>query len=1240
MFPAAYSNIVSATVTEGATKVCTQMFWDCVSLRDVSLPDTVASIGQHAFQNCAALAELTIPNSCRSIGGYAVQGCDALWHVTGPHRFESQFRGWLPGVTYTYSDVLVTLEPNGGKVEPAELELELGGALEGLPTPRRKGYAFMGWWTAGDGGTEVSEGDSTGGATELTLYARWEELPRANLKGYKPKAWPAAIFLARAEASTNMVSVVGTGEQVYLKFCYGNFGEGAAEDHRVAVVVKNAGGRAVANWDGIVDALAINQIHGETNCSFSVASAGTYTAIVTLDSDGELPELDENDNELRLEFTVMAPQAVTFLGNGGAPEAQTNSYPVGGTYSPLPEAAWGGCAFGGWWTSATGGEQVTEDTPVTEDASARTLWAHWAQPNLRGYKPKAWPAAIFLTKGAGSTNMAAGVWTGETVWLKFCYGNFGEIEAGTHRVEAVVEDGAGSVIATWTRETNSLAVNQIYGATDFAFSVAEAGRYTAVVTLDADDTLAESGEDDNELRLEFTVSDPQTVTFIGNGGMPEEQTYTYAVGETYDPLPEATLEGHAFGGWWTAEEGGEQVTTATQVTGAAERTLWAHWVQPNLKGYKPKAWPAAIFLTREADSTNVTESVWTGETAYLRFCYGNFGTVAMGTHRVSAVVTNTQGQVIAGGSWTNGGLAIYEIRPGILEVRVEEEGTYAAVVTLDPDGAIDESDESDNEIRLEFTAALPTEQRVAFDANGGTCGTTEQTYAVGEPYGELPTAKRSGGYAFLGWWTEEEGGELVTEESVVEPHTSLTLWAHWTTEQVTAFLGNGGKPAVQTTTNTIYADYGTLPEAKWSGHAFVGWFNAPEGGKRVYTNSTVTLAATRTLYAQWTDQQVTTFKANGGYPATQKTTNTIYADYGAFPEVKYSGHALVGWFNAPEGGKRIYTNSTVTLATGRTLYAQWTTNQVTTFKGNGGTPEIQKTTNAIYTHYGTLPEAVWENHAFLGWFNHPTKGKRVYTNSTVTLSATRSLYAHWTDKQVVTFKGNGGNPATAKTTNTMGTAYGTLPTPKKSGYALLGWFTAADGGSEVTAADIVPVGTSRTLYAHWTDQQVTTFLGNGGTPETQATTNTIYAKYAFPPTPAWDGHTFQGWYNAAEGGKRVYTNSTVTLAATRTLYAHWTTGKGFAITAIAVGASDGDEGPAPRAVLGEDRAENVCRLRFELSAGTEYEIQWTPSMAAEWETVERLVAETDGEVEVEIEVPGGEKGFFRLVVFETAGKAD
>ncbi len=454
--------------------------------------------------------------------------------------------------------------------------------------------------------------------------------------------------------------------------------------------------------------------------------------------------------------------------------------------------------------------------------------------------------------------------------------------------------------------------------------------------------------------------------------------------------------------------------------------------------------------------------------------------------------------------------------------------------------------------------------------------------------------------------------------------------------QTVAFDANGGTCATAEKWAVIGKKYGTLPTPKRSGHAFLGWFTEAAGGAVVAADDTVTDESARTLHAHWTDQQVTSFLGNGGKPLAQATTNAIYADYGAFPEAKWSGHVLVGWFNAPEGGKRVYTNSTVTLAAARTLYAQWTTEQVTTFKANGGAPAIQKTTNAVYTHYGTLPEAVWENHAFLGWFNHPTKGKRVYTNSTVTLAATRSLYAHWTDRQVVTFKGNGGTPKTRAATNTMGVAYGTLPVPKRSGHAFLGWFTAADGGTEVTAEDLVVPEPARTLYAHWTDRQVTTFMGNGGEPLVQATTNTIYADYGAFPAVKWSGHIFLGWFNAPEGGRRVYTNSTVTLAATRTLYAQWaeskTFPKGFLISGIAMDKPGADADWTSRDARAWALPGRLCTIRFEAAAGEAYEIQWAPSLLGEWQPMAAGTSSERGGVEAEIELPAdAPKGFFRVV---------
>ena len=48
--------------------------------------------------------------------------------------------------------------------------------------------------------------------------------------------------------------------------------------------------------------------------------------------------------------------------------------------------------------------------------------------------------------------------------------------------------------------------------------------------------------------------------------------------------------------------------------------------------------------------------------------------------------------------------------------------------------------------------------------------------------------------------------------------------------------------------------------------------------------------------------------------------------------------------------------------------------------------------------------------------------------------------------------------------------YGTLPdlTESRTGYSFDGWFTAANGGSQVLATDTVLITSNTTIYAHWT----------------------------------------------------------------------------------------------------------------------------------------------------------------------------
>ena len=149
--------------------------------------------------------------------------------------------------------------------------------------------------------------------------------------------------------------------------------------------------------------------------------------------------------------------------------------------------------------------------------------------------------------------------------------------------------------------------------------------------------------------------------------------------------------------------------------------------------------------------------------------------------------------------------------------------------------------------------------------------------------------------------------------------------------------------------------------------------------------------------------------------------------------------------------------------------------------------------------------------------------------------------------QTVTFNANGGSCSTDSKTYTIGGTYGSLPTPTRLDYKFDGWWTAASGGTQITATSTVTTVSARTLYAHWIwiepTMQKVTFDANGGSfstgSGTYTGTYTIGNKYGSLPTATREEYIFDGWWTASSGGSQVTENSTVTAVSLRTLYAHW-----------------------------------------------------------------------------------------------------
>ena len=83
----AFYNCASLTeilIPDGITKVEDTTFCGCTSLESVIIPDSVTSIGSNAFKSCAVLKSITIPDSVTDIGSFAFRNCTSLTSIVIP----------------------------------------------------------------------------------------------------------------------------------------------------------------------------------------------------------------------------------------------------------------------------------------------------------------------------------------------------------------------------------------------------------------------------------------------------------------------------------------------------------------------------------------------------------------------------------------------------------------------------------------------------------------------------------------------------------------------------------------------------------------------------------------------------------------------------------------------------------------------------------------------------------------------------------------------------------------------------------------------------------------------------------------------------------------------------------------------------------------------------------------------------------------------------------------------------
>lgn len=330
-------------------------------------------------------------------------------------------------------------------------------------------------------------------------------------------------------------------------------------------------------------------------------------------------------------------------------------------------------------------------------------------------------------------------------------------------------------------------------------------------------------------------------------------------------------------------------------------------------------------------------------------------------------------------------------------------------------------------------------------------------------------------------------------------------------------------------------------------YTFMGFFT--QDGRELLN---VNLITEDVYYAHWTPTNYSiSYNLNGGSLSGQKTSYNIETANFTLPTPSKSGYTFTGWTGS--NGTTAQKSVTITKgSTGNRLYtANWTpTNYSISYNLNGGSLSGQKISYNIETANFTLPQPTRSGYTFTGWtgtgLSSATKSVTVSKGST----GNRSYTANWSaNGYTVSFNYNkpstaagtmSGNGTTSKGV-TYAAAYGTLPQPSMPGWTFDGWYTAASGGSRISATTTYTAAGNQTLYAHWTlNTYSISYNANGGSLSGQKTNYNVNTDSFTLPTPTKNGYTFTGW--TGSNGTTAQKSVTIVKGSTgnKSYTAHWT----------------------------------------------------------------------------------------------------
>lgn len=734
----------------------------------------------------------------------------------------------------------VQLDPQGGTVTTDKKELTTGKAVGSLPTPKKDGYEFLGWYTQetpADTDSPITDetiADSTK-APYKKFYAKWE-----------PKTYTVTLDPNGGEFAKDTDDKI----EVTYNEQYGNL-PGKDEVTKIGYELENwyktrepvTGENPVKNGDKVTETgthilyARWKPTKYKVNLKYNVPTLDepydpTIKDIGEIAIDSPLTGLPTSNNVKGYEYkdttftfynwytkdgamvnsgSTLTPNMldngsvtlsarwkynVTFYNN-----TTSSTNPGPGTQLPFitgakyedenkfPTPTNTGKTLVGWFTEPVGGTQVLPSAEA--DGETTNLYAHWTTSEY----------VVTLDANGGEFRKDQNVKS----W-QYTYGDtYGDNVTDKNYVP---DPPAGHTFIGWYTEKEG------------GSKVSATEKVTKTCTL-----YAHWKADQFKVTLDLGYDSKSTVHTVD---------YDTELSKVL-PSPEPDRTGYAFEGWFEDKSFTKPADTKLKIQ--ADITLYAKWkeakrVSLDVGGGKlPENTPAYINVYEGGTYAKLPTPTWPGS------IFKGWWTQKTGGKQVKPSDTVPAPSSI----------------PVTLYARWESK---KITVYLDYNGA------------------------------PGEAGRTI-TCSVGDTYKSLPTYLSWAGHEFMGWYTKETGGEKVEKTTIVSVPSDdveeLTLFAHW--GYTVVFEPGDGSGTMDKVAAEMDQPY-TLPECTFTapdGMRFGGWAIGSPDAPTQPAGSQYTVVRNLALYATWTDKPITitvTCTSGGSLATDDGKTNTVTAERG------------------------------------------------------------------------------------------------------------------------------------------------------------------------------------------------------------------------------------------------------------------------------------------------------------------------------------------------------------------------